>query len=89
MTVSDFGSEEERSTGPAGRGPGWNEHPASGFPGQAWQGSGQVPLGAPVMVGARAPGPVGASSGTRERDWIHRRGSAPARGRRAAPWRAR
>ena len=49
-----FGSAQaERAPRP---GPGWNEYPASGFPGQAWPvGSGQVPLGAPVMVGARAP----------------------------------
>jgi hypothetical protein len=40
-------------------------HPASGFPGQAWPvGSGQVPLGAPVMVGAQAPGPVGTAGFT-------------------------
>jgi hypothetical protein len=45
--------------------PGRNEYPASGFPGQAWPvGSGQVPLGAPVMVGARAPGPVAAAGFT-------------------------
>jgi hypothetical protein len=41
-------------------GPGWNEYPPGGFPGQTWPaGSGQVPLGAPVTVDAQAPGPVG------------------------------
>ena len=55
-----FGSEQ---AGPGRRpGPGRNEHPANGFPGQDWPvGSGQVPLSAPVMVGASAPAAVGAA----------------------------
>ncbi len=58
-----FGSDRAaRSRRP---GPGWNEYPASGFPGQAWPvDSGQVPVGAPVMVGAQAPGPVGTAGFT-------------------------
>ena len=37
------------------REPGWDEYPANGLPSQAWPvGSGQVPLSAPVMVGAAA-----------------------------------
>ena len=55
-----FGSDQ------AGRGrrpgPARNQYPASGLPGQAWPAwSGQVPLSAPVMVGASASGAVGSA----------------------------
>ena len=43
-------------------GPGWNDYPPSGFPGQTWPvGSGQVPLGAPVALDEQAPGAVGSA----------------------------
>ena len=65
----DDGEQQERihfgsaQAAPSRRpGPGWSEYPASGFPGQAWPvGSGQVPLGAPVMAGLQAPNDVDAS----------------------------
>ena len=81
-----FGSDQAgRARRPA---PGWNEYPASGFPDQAWSvGRGQVPLGAPVMVGERAPtlrpGRIHGPGG------IHRPGNAPAPGRGAADRRPR
>lgn len=59
------------------RGPGWNEYPASGFTDQSWPaGSGQVPLSAPVMVGAPTAGAVGAD-GFAGRALPPRAGGAP------------
>jgi hypothetical protein len=53
-----FGSDQADQTRRGG--PGWNEYPPGGFPGQTWPaGGGQVPLGAPVTIDAQAPGPVG------------------------------
>jgi hypothetical protein len=55
-----FGSDRAgRNRRPGRPGPDWDEYPASGFPGQSWPvGSGQVPLGAPVMLDAQAPSPA-------------------------------